>query len=173
MSYEPEWEGKIEGYSKNQISKNLWKFVMLGYEYDDLLHEAVLVFCYCRDKYIVETPQHFMSLFKTALHNRFYDFAQSSSVEKSHQIVQELDFNLLGGSVKEESTFRVLLKSAPQEVKQVLSLVLNAPTEVLEGIGFRNKGSRGFTANRKLCGLLGYNPDEVNLVQITKSYFSL
>ena len=23
MSYEPEWDGKIEGYSKNQISKNL------------------------------------------------------------------------------------------------------------------------------------------------------
>ena len=175
MTYIPQWQGAIEAYSKNQVRANLWKLEALGYDFEDLLHVAVECFCVCRDRYKVENAKHFMGLFKMCLHNKFYDLARVASLERG--LIVETSENVLNflnqGFCESEGTFRVLLKNAPTEIKQVLSLVLNAPNELLESIGFSKKKDKGFCANKRLCRLLGYNSDEINLVQRVKEYLSL
>lgn len=172
--FKPQWEGVIEGYSKNYIQKNLWKYVHLDFEREDLLHEAVIVFCDCRDKYkdTVDTPQHFMALFMTALHNRFWEIAQESCSTKENVVDEDvLDVRGINIHIGEEGSLRILIKQAPQEIKEVLVLAFNAPAELLDAIGFNEKGSRNFFNNVKLCNMLGKDPKRIDLVQQMRDYF--
>lgn len=169
----PQWEGSIEAYSKKYIQRNMWKFYYMGYERDDILHEAVIVFCDCRDKYVnkVTEPAHFMALFKTSIHNRFLEIASESIAKKEFEVFNEEDEYTLDRVIDEESTIAIMLKQAPKEVKDVLSLALNAPKELLESIGFMKKRNRSFLNNAKLCRLLGKDPKSINLIRMTEEYF--
>lgn len=165
--YKPVWEGVIEGYATNEINKNLWKFLWIGYEFEDLKQEAWLVFNTCRSQYLeIDTPQHFMSLFKTALHNKFYDLNMKSSLDKEYLG----DFDLMEYCLPDRRRSFILdLGKASREVKAALSLIFDAPSEILELIGFTKKNSRGFLNNKKLCVLLGLD-FEVDLVGEIKAF---
>lgn len=171
--YQPVWEGVIEGYTKNYISRNLWRFEIRGFEFDDLLHEAWLVFATCRDKYQVEDPKHFMGLYKTSLHNYFYDLMKRCIEEKTsrHQLGEEESLED-AIAIEEESTLRVLLTQAPIEVKQVLSLMFHAPTELLQDLGFcrPTTGRQRSMTNTKLCRMFGYDPKEYDLIGSVQSF---
>jgi hypothetical protein len=165
--YKPVWEGVIEGYATNQISKNLWKFLWIGYEFDDLYQESWMVFDTCRNQYLeMDTPQHFMSLYKTALHNKFYDLNIKSSLDREYLE----DYDLMEYYLPDRRKSIVLdLDKAPSEVRTALSLIFNAPSEILELIGFTKKNSRGFLNNKKLCSLLGLD-FEIDLVDRIKTF---
>lgn len=164
--YTPIWEGVVKGYAINKINLDLWKFNWLGYEFDDLYQEAWLIFYSCKEEYKeIDTPQHFMSLFKTALHNRFYDLSQKSSLDKDNLTDTELEYCY---KHSEEHNFFLNLDQASEEVRMVLNLVFNAPSELLEWIGFQKKSSKGFLNNKKMCQLLGI--EETDLVGKVKSF---
>ena len=124
--YEPCWEGSVQGYVKNMVAKNLWKFTALGYEFEDLYHEAYLVFAYCKKKHqniyptLNENQRRFMALFKQSYHNHFYDLAIKSSQLKLYEMQEDLsEFAfLLKCPGRKDSTS--ILRNAPKEVKQVL-----------------------------------------------------
>jgi hypothetical protein len=173
--YLPQWTGSIEGYAKNYCVKNLWKFLPIGYDLEDLMQESYVVFLKCQLRYkAVDTPQHFMSLFKTALHNYMFDLSKPFFAESQHLVRSTEDFDLISfSSVEEEATLMLMVAQAPIEVKQVLNLLFKAPEELLDLIGFSdNKRGRSLVScNRKLCALLGYDPRCVDLVGLVKSYF--
>lgn len=176
--YIPTWTGSIEGYSKNYCIKNLWKFLPLSYDLEDLMQESYVVFLKCQMRYPeIDTPQHFMSLFKSALHNYLFDLSKPYLMEVQHLVYLPEEVNLENFSfAEEEATLRILLSQAPKEVKQVLNLLFNAPIELLDMIGFNSTDRRGkslVSCNKKLCALLGYDPRCVDLVGMLKSYFSV
>ena len=83
MSYNPVWKGPIEGYAVNYINANMWK-LQATMELPDAVQEAWLVFEKCATRYPdVDTPQHFMALFKTALRNRVLDMAADDSRDRA------------------------------------------------------------------------------------------
>lgn len=72
----------FEGYIIN-FCKETWRESRLslgGYEFDDLLQEAAIVFLVCRDRYAgkVDNPRWFMALFSRALYNRFVDLQRTN-----------------------------------------------------------------------------------------------
>src|ERR1700760_3791319 len=74
-TYLPEWKGEIEGYVMNTITRHGWR-VESTHRREDLKQEAYIVFMRCAAKYpMLDTPQHFMSLFKRAWTNALNDLS--------------------------------------------------------------------------------------------------
>lgn len=173
----PKWPGPVEGYVKNYIRTNLWRYEALGYDFDDLINEAWIVFARCTKNHEFKSPEHFMGFFKTALHNSFFDIMKKSIKElKYRKFIDNEETTIEDFSqVEEQGTLRVLLSQAPKEIKEVFNLLFNAPTEILEALGFGMVTKRGqkMLSNRKLCSFLGYNPTNVNLIKMIKEYLTV
>jgi hypothetical protein len=172
-----DWTGPIEGYSKNYISRQLYKLEPLGYEFCDLINEAYLVYDKCKRKYgDTDSPKHFMALFKTALNRHFFDLWYPRREEPFKRLeVENIESISPFGDIEEEGIFQILLGEAPREIKEVLSHIFNAPDEVLDLIGFhdRRRGRSLVSCNKKLCALLGYDHKKTNLMVLVKTYFSV
>lgn len=78
LPFVPRWEGECKGYAYNAM-RRFWPTLQAWYEWDDLMQEAFLVFLKCKRRYytFVDTPQWFMALFKTSLHNRLVNLVVS------------------------------------------------------------------------------------------------
>lgn len=173
--YNPKWEGPIEGFSRNFARLQLYKLQPIGFEFDDIVQEAYIVFDKCKTTYPdLDTAKHFMSLYKIALRRRLFDIWYPKRNEQF--LLTELDnFVEEFKDVEREGFFRVLLSEAPKEIKEVLSLLFRAPDEVLEllGLSQKRKGRSIESSNRKLCALFGYDYRKVNVISLIKTYFTV
>ena len=171
------WKGVVEGYTKNQATKFMRNFNKTAlYELEDLMQEGYLLYMKVIEKYKeISEPKHLMSLYKSALKNRFSEVANEllevsrfmyidTSDEESENVVATLPSS-------DSTEFRTLLSTAPTEVKDLLFLIFDTPQEYLEVLGLNKKRRRGFQNNPLVCKLLGYNPAKVNLVKNFKEYF--
>ena len=172
------WKGVVEGYTKNQATKFMRNFNKTAlYELEDLMQEGYLLYMKVIEKYKeINEPKHLMSLYKSALKNRFSEVANELlELSKTVYIEQPTDdesenvFNKITSSVNTE--FRTLLSTAPTEIKDLLFLIFDTPQEYLEILGLNKKRRRGFQNNPLVCKLLGYNSAKVNLVKNFKEYF--
>lgn len=151
-AFEPEWKGPIEGYVVNFLTKNHWKIVRTCPR-EDALQEAYCVFLRVKRKYTgkvargqrrVTEPRHFMALFKTAWYNQFTELANldtAQRVECTMPVDDEGNEFELTGSTDNDGMLAVMIREAPREVTMVLSLLLNAPQELLDaalGTGRQN-----------------------------------
>lgn len=80
--YKPRLNRAFEGYIYNFVAHQ-WRTSRLykqGYDFDDLLQEAAVVFYACRERYekVVDNPRWFMALFSRSLFNRFVDLKRKS-----------------------------------------------------------------------------------------------
>ena len=108
--YLPIWEGPIEGYSKNYVAKRLFKLEPLGYEFCDLVQEAYLVFLKCKRMYEPENAKHFMSLYKTALRNKFFDLWYPKRSEP-FLLVELEEIHESFSNIEQEGNFKILLRN--------------------------------------------------------------
>lgn len=134
MSYKPEFKGPIQGFVVNFVNKNYWR-VQRVMEREDVHQEAYLVFLRLQRKFPdLESGAHFMALFKTSWIRRFHDISKVDT--KSRMFLSaDTDFaqdTLTPGKCYNDGPLGVMLRQAPSEVRSVLSLFLNAPTEILE-----------------------------------------
>ena len=173
------FKGEIEGYATNFFHKNLWK-IAATHDLDDAMQEAWFVFRKCDATYPDTEPAHFMALFKTALNNRTMNLAKTatrvrSSIFLSHQadseLIMEVDAQI--GETDNSGYLSRLITQAPAEVKQVLSLFLSAPSEILEAAmdAWQGSGKRGAGGNEHVCKLLGL-PDGSKPLDAVQEYFS-
>lgn len=133
--YVPEWHGAIEGYTVNQVTRALWR-VAITHDREDLMQEARIVFLKCQRAYpVIDTPQHFMALYKTALTNRIADLSNKHTRIASVSVGDDPDISTRreqAGALDNDGCLSSLIRQAPREVSMVLALFLNAPTELLE-----------------------------------------
>lgn len=143
QGYRPKWTGTFEAFTKNYVRKDFWRFNHLNQEFEDIISEAYCIFLKCKKAYpIIDTPQHFMALYKTALHNRFYDLAMESTYHKDVCYVEDIyhvddsdeRVHILDKEHSEPfgSDLGLLLRKAPQEIKDVLKVVFEAPAELVD-----------------------------------------
>lgn len=162
MNYIPVWEGVVEGYSKNQVSKNLWRFSSIGYEYEDVLHECFIVFDKCKKGFTGKDAPQFMEYYKIALNNAFTDLCLKARDHKDNLMDEDIsDMQEIIGSTKVYNK-----KQLTTECKEVLDLILNTPAEILQMLGFCNKYNRWVHNNKLLCKLLDYDCEQHNLVEL-------
>jgi hypothetical protein len=140
VPYMPTFEGPIQGYIANNIQPNLWKWSPL-YEREDMMQEGYLVFVRCAGKYPnLDTPQHFMALFKMAWSRHCVDLAKKATKARAQVSATVVDDEGRGrarereavGDHDNDGALLTLLRQAPREVIMVLNLLINAPTELLE-----------------------------------------
>lgn len=170
--YEPVWVGKIEAYAKCKIVKDFWRFQYLGIEYEDLLQESWLVFNFCRKEYQTDTSAHFTSLFKRCLHSKFCALGNFKRLNKERLIgVDDIRVyqHRKGLKIFDDNYIRMLVKQAPEEIKQVISVLLDIPNEVIEMFGIR-KGDR--ITNKILCKLLKKSVNRINFKKMVEDYFT-
>lgn len=177
--YVPEFKGPIEGYVVNTIHRGMWRF-RGTYDKDDMMQEAHIVFLRCAAKYpILDTPQHFMSLFKRAWTNRMNDLATNNS---RHQLeVSEWSMSVEDdaewcrehvGELENPGMLLTMLRQCPRDVMLVLNLFLNAPQELLDlATKAWIRRGRGGSEQDMVCALLGLDPGEDPLGKL-KEYFT-
>lgn len=174
--YKPKWEGIVEGYSVNYINRNQWRFAIQHYDFEDLYNEAWIIFEKSKRDHEFKNGKHFMGFYKKALHNGFYDIMHKCIHEADNRFIpvikEEEDFVPEFGEVEEQATLKLLITQAPKEIKAVFTLLFHAPEDLLQAIGFGQPAKRGekILSNKMLCSLLGYDPQEINLVQELKMY---
>lgn len=183
MSYVPEWKGPIEGYVVNFLSKQLWRVRPL-LEHDDAMQEAYLVFLRTAARYpLMDTPQHFMSLFKTSWSNEFHDLSRKATKARTAISMTDLrgadeDGETLTapeavGETDNMGALSLMVKQAPREVLLVLNLFLNAPGELLElaQTTWRAQGKYNAGGERWAEKVLGL-PQGTAPLQKTEDYFT-
>jgi hypothetical protein len=183
-SFDPIFKGPIEGYVVNYIHKHLWK-VQRTCERDDLLQDAYVVFLRVKSKYPdLDTPQHFMALFKTAWSRHFTDLANKDTEDRvlvsmrlRSEENEDGDSGQLeadpAGDCDNDGSLAVMLRQAPREVTAVLNLFLSAPQELLDlALGSWNGQDKrckagGSARINKLLGL----PVHLDALQTVHDYF--
>lgn len=177
--YVPEWKGPIEGYVVNSLSKQTWR-VSSTHDRDDLRQEAYLVFLRCTARYpIIDTPQHFMSLFKTAWSRHMHDLAKKERV--NHLMVPEAQLDREDetewtrdhvGDLDNEGRLAVLIRQAPREVLLVLNLLLSAPQELLDlaTASWDRRGRGAGDPEELVSRLLGLDPESRPLSAVREHF---
>lgn len=176
--YHPEFAGPVEGWMINYNTKNFWR-VARSMEWEDLSQEGYLVFMRCSARYpVIDTPQHFMSLFKRAWINQFTDLANRDTDQRAEvSDFREFDGDEIVtepiGDTNHNGDLVLMIQQAPSEVRMVLNLFINAPSEMLEtalnswnGEDRRRKDGGSRTINR-LLGL----PEDRDVLTLVRSYF--
>lgn len=177
LEYRPSWHGSIENYAAKYVRRFAWK-LQPSYDVQDGMQEAYIVFLRLQQKYHgIDTPQHFMALYKTALSNRVTDLAAEVTKHRLQSLTQddECDEPVVEavGATDNDGALRVAIEQAPNDVKLVLALMLSAPAELLEVAcaTFISKGRRLSQGNALFSKLLGL-PAGSEPVTKTKEYFS-
>lgn len=164
-----DWSGVVEGYTKNQSVRFIKGFSYSWFEVSDLMSEGYIVYSKIKEKYKeISEPAHLMSLYKTALKNRFAEIAKDLLTDKEHLIT----FDSWKLPSLDNTEFMAIVTNAPTEVKETLMLMLDTPKEMAESLGLNVKRRRGFQNNPLVCKLLGYDPAKINVVKLFKEYFS-
>lgn len=190
--YIPSWEqGVYRRYAQKLINKDLWKYSNLGYTQEDMMQEAWLSFDYCVKKYITKEPRHFMALYKKRLHCQFWLLSQASSKGNfiSHDTYDEQNYDgvvnnkLLAKGKLDYNTgpLNILLERAPEEIKEVLNALVNAPSELVDELFLKKRITNtdicrviGYNPKKAICKALGYKGNEMkkmNLIDIFRDYF--
>lgn len=176
--YHPEFAGPIEGWMINYNTKNFWR-VARSMEWEDLSQEGYLVFMRCSTKYpVIDTPQHFMALFKRAWFNHFTDLAnRDTELRAEISDHRELDGDDVViepiGETNHCGDLVLMLAQAPNEVRMVLNLFLNAPSEILETALASWNGEdrrRKDGGSAMICKLLGL-PKDYDVLSAVRNYF--
>lgn len=182
MSYLPEWEGPIEGWTVNFLAKHHWK-VARTMPREDAMQEAVVVFLRLRRKYCmrdvdpVTDPPHFMALYKTSWQRHFIDLANAdtedrvcTSMPEDHEGVEREQT----GCTDNDGVLAVMVRQAPREVSMVLALFLNAPQELLDLAlnSWRNAGRGRPAESTRINQLLGL-PSGYDSLGAVSEYFGV
>lgn len=192
-NYIPNWEadgweaGVYRRYAQKLIQKDAWKYANLGLTEDDLMQEAWMSFDYCVKKYKVKHPKHFMTLYKKRLFCQFWLLSKKSSKENLRIRDEEQVTEALSSKGKHEynlGPLKILLERAPDEIKEVLNVLVNSPSEMVDELFMKKRIN-----NSDICKLLGYDPkkkiiqslgyegekkkqvEKMNLLDIFKDYF--
>lgn len=168
MSYCPDWED-VQETIKSEAYKHSWRVNFLAMDHDDLIQESWIKFndIVTSEKYKFENKWHFVGFFKTSFSNKVTDIIKYKKIENDSinsfaletKEGDDLSENIFVS--KESSDFEMKLKEAPSYVKAVIQILKCKNDKInLKRI-----------TNNKLCGMLGYNSNNIDLIQEVKKYF--
>lgn len=165
---EPSFEGPIVGFVINYLRVNYWRVQTLM-EFEDAVQEAGFVFTIMLKRIGVENVQnesHLMALFKTAWSRHFITLSNKATKAREIQLETDLVHQVDGedselsalstivGALDTDGAVEYALEHAPENVRAVVSFLMNAPASMVEPALKNNglaKGNSVFLA--KMLGL--------------------
>lgn len=167
--WRPAWEPH-KAWAMGFVSRNLWRVRRL-YEFDDAVQECGVVFVRCRDAYEgkVTDPALFMALYKTAVTNKFHDFAvRNSRSSEAESAVAEANGQCL--VEYSDGPLFTALSRASDELREVCRVVANAPAGflvlLLDGVRLHRSKRDEAALSRALCRLARVNVRSDLLVEL-------
>lgn len=187
IRFQPEFKGAVEGWVVNQLTRGklaYWR-VERTLTREEVMQEAYECFLRCCKHFpkspAYDTPQAFMALYKRAWHNQFTDLTTYDTEDRvyfygeHHDPTQtdQIHEHETVGSLENDGYLSILIQEAPSEVQMVLSLFLNAPSELLElaSAAWRTGGRKSPGSSKHLCKLLGLDPS-CDPVALVEDYFA-
>lgn len=133
--YTPEWEGPVEGYTKNFLRANFWRVERLM-EYGDALSECYCVFLHLQREYfgVVDNPWWFMSLYKTSLWRKFNTLSNRDTAHRNRIVYLEEQEMAEQAEVGALAEFISDLENAPEEALALLRVLLDAPLRFVQAV---------------------------------------
>lgn len=166
----------------NSLKKHLWR-IAATHTYEEAMQEAYVMFLDCARRYPdLDTAQHFMALFQVSWHNQLHDLSKRATSARATCSLEQLSTSVedggsgapmeFVGDTENDGFLSVMLRQAPSEVSMVLSLFLNAPSELLELAmqAWRRSGNYKSDGDRAVSHLLGL-PAGSTPITATKEYF--
>lgn len=171
------FEGPIQGWTVNWLTENGWRFEPY-HERGDMLQNAYIVFLKCSSRYPEVEPRHFMALYQTAWKRYCINLAKKVSSDRRCQSASRLDreshetFEVEPvGDLDNYGYVSLMLKQAPREVTLVLTLMLNAPSELLDmAMSAMKAKNRRVSDESMICSMLGL-PEGSTPLQTVRDYF--
>lgn len=169
----------VRPYVLNHLKRNYWK-VESYMDWEDALSEAKLQFIRTVQRLqkrscVIENEKHLMSLFKTSWNNHFITLANKATKERFVQSQNDdgTDSTLTNyiGDLDNNGQLTQLMQQAPDEVKQVIRLLLSAPDE-LAYLLQKEFNTNKEMCNKHLCLLLNKN-GSTNLIQTMLDYLGI
>ena len=158
----------IRGWLVNTAKKNYWR-VPSWYDLDDLIQDGYICYSICNRKYGHDLqPSHFMALVKVSYINHIHDLANSKT-RNSPELIVPMDSPVFSRAEPEEATFFTLLKQLPNELQELLFILLNDA----KSIPMLRNGRERESTNAYLCRLIGVDPEYVNLQAVFKEHFGV
>lgn len=147
------WGGAFEAYARGFVARNFWRVRHLLLSEEDARQECAIVFLRCQRAYRgdADNPRHMMALYKTALAREWHTLSTKDSQRRS--ALEEARSYDLPDQIDHCAGFlAAALASHGEEMRDLLSLLANAPSEVL-GLIFLDDDLAGI--NRRLKRFLG------------------
>lgn len=151
------WNGAFENWSRAYVAKNFWRVRSLFGSEEDAVQECAVIFTRCLNYYAdkVDNPAWMMALYKRAVANDFHTFALKDQQARSVGTpLADPDATL--PEIPDYSAgplFAQLAVDASGELRQVLTMIANAPAEMLEII-FASRSEAAINRRlRRICRL--------------------
>lgn len=165
--YVPVWEGVFRNWAIAWVRKQHWRVIHQIPTEEDALQECAMIFAKCADRYYgrVNNPKWFMSLFKTAVNNYWNGMALRDREQRellTYHDADALDVHPGTNAVSyNDAPFRVHLSQVSAELREVLRVLVRAPSEIIEYIfhGYppgTNEITKRKLINRRLLMLCGF-----------------
>jgi hypothetical protein len=177
--YEPKWDGPIAGYATSYMKRHYWR-LQHSMDWEDVMQECRCLF-YKLDRTYgdeVDTGAWFMGLYKTSLTRLVNDLSKEDTYLRHCIRETELsddDSEWMSSRIStedNEGTLNCLITDAPDEVRAVISLFLQAPPQVYEqaSLAWQMTGRKKEHGNAFLCSMLGFD-ERVNVVRMIRQHF--
>jgi hypothetical protein len=130
------WEGAFQNWSRAWVRKHHWRVATLIGSEEDALQECAVVFTRCLNNYAqkIDNPAWLMGLYKVAIVNQWNTFA-----EADRRLRMSRDPEYLAPMIEASPRVDVncgplaaSLHSASAELRQVLTMIASAPTDLLD-----------------------------------------
>ena len=172
------WNSKspYNQFAKNYAYRNLWRVKHLFSEYEDFFSELTVLFCECVHRYgdAVETPQHFMALYKRMVVTRVINMTKKADDAFDYCLDLNLDISIEneeGASImpcaEGNETLSILITQGSNELRSVLSIILDTPADMREALQVETRGglqglNRFFA---RAASLAGFGPHKAMSLQ--------
>ena len=172
------WNETFEGWSVKFLKKNFWR-VQSTMEWEDAMQECRWVFCHVLNKYEGrhDGPKHVMALYKVAVSGHFHDLSTRDTrrrglehVHHSEAAMEAADATT-SGDLDNDGAMLSMLSKLPEDVRDTIRILYDAPAEVLELVcSSVRTGRRVRAANRVLREMTGREGAEDIVAQLRKHF---
>lgn len=161
----------LHSYSR----RHYWR-VAAWMDYDDLIQDGYYAWCEVCWRYpnAVNNPAHIMSLFKLCFADKITDLSRGKTKQQDDarsDIVDIFD----GDAVQspDPSNFNLLVAKAPKLVRDTIALLTSEThrDELAKPYAKQANGRRE-TLNQRICSLMGLDPEQIDVVRETRTYFA-
>lgn len=185
--YEPEF-ADFEVMIQSFLKSNYWR-VSRFMEWEDAYQEACYKYAITKKRalnkgIVFENKAHFAQYFRKSMTLHFHTLSNENTLIKNELMECDLigdeeessAFFEVVGDLENLGIFEYFLEKAPSEVKEVLNLLFNTPSELLDKYlktynNLTGKKTASVVSDSFLCFILGYD-ENTNLLEKIKKYLT-